>query len=62
MSTRIRPTTEQALAGAVAGHRMAGMEPSSEAMEITRRFADGLLSREQALSQIRTAVRERTAP
>lgn len=62
MSTRIRPTTDQALAGAVAGHRMAGMEPSPEAVEITRRFADGLLTRDQALAEIRAAVRERTAP
>jgi len=38
------------------------MEPSAEAVEITRRFADGLLTRDQALSEIRAAVRERTAP
>ncbi|WP_271799202.1 antitoxin VbhA family protein [Dietzia maris] len=62
MATRIRPTTDQALAGAAAGHRMAGMEPSPEALEITRRFADGLLSRDRALAEIRAAVRDRTAP
>lgn len=28
MSTRIGSTTDQALAGATAGHRMAGMEPT----------------------------------
>lgn len=61
MSTRISPTTEQALAGAVAGHRMAGMEPSPEAVEIARRFADGALTRDQALAGIRAAVRERSA-
>lgn len=61
LSTRIRPTTDQALAGATAGHFMAGMEPSPEAADITRRFADGLLSRDEALTAIRAAVRERTA-
>lgn len=61
LSTRIRPTTDQALAGAVAGHRMAGMEPSPEASDITRRFAEGLLTRDQALAGILAAVRERTA-
>lgn len=62
MSTRIGPTTEQALAGAVAGHRMAGMEPSSEAVEITRRFADGHISRDQALAEIRGAAYHRATP
>lgn len=61
MSTRIGPTTEQALAGALAGHRMAGMEPSPDAVEISRQFADGKLTREQALAKIRNAVLERTA-
>lgn len=61
VSTRIGPTTDQALAGARSGHRMAGMEPSPEAVEITRRFANGQLTREQALAEIRTAARERTA-
>lgn len=60
MSTRIRPTTEQALAGATAGHRMAGMETSPEAAEITRQFADGQLSRAEALAEIRAAARKRT--
>lgn len=49
MSTRIGPTTDQALSGATAGHRMAGMEPSPEAVEITRRFADGYPSATQSV-------------
>lgn len=61
MSTRIGPTTEQALAGATAGHRMAGMEPSPEASDITRRFADGQLTREEGLAEIRESVRARTS-
>lgn len=60
MSTRIGPTTEQALAGAVAGHHMAGMRPSPEAIAITRRFVAGTLTRDEALAEIRAAVRERT--
>ena len=40
---------------------MAGMEPSPEAADITRRFADGLLSRDEALAAICAAVRQRTA-
>ena len=60
MSTRIRPTTDHALAGATAGHRMAGMEPSPEAAEITRLFADGTLSRDEALAKIRAAAHSRT--
>lgn len=59
MSTRIRPTTEQALAGATAGHRMADMEPSAEAAAITRQFADGILTRDEALAEIRAAARKR---
>lgn len=61
MSSRIGPTTEQALAGATAGHRMAGMEPSPEVSDITRRFAAGQLTREEALAEIRESVRARTS-
>ena len=44
MSARIRPTTEQALAGATAGHRMAGMEPTDADIEIARRQLSGELT------------------
>lgn len=40
---------------------MAGMEPSPAATDITRHFADGLLSRDEALAAIRAAVHRRTA-
>lgn len=48
MSTRIGPTTEQALAGVIAGHRMAGMDLSPAELEVLRRQADDELTGEQA--------------
>lgn len=60
MSTRIRPTTDQAIAGAVAGHRMAGMEPSDTDLSIARRQLDGELTAEDAVQQaIAAAVNDR---
>lgn len=49
MSTRIVPTTEQALAGATVGHRMAGMEPTDSDVEIARRQLSGELSPDEAV-------------
>lgn len=51
MSTRIRPTTEQALAGATAGHRMAGMEPTETDQEIARRQLTGELTADAAVRE-----------
>ncbi len=51
MSARIRPTTEQALAGATAGHRMAGMEPTDADIEIARRQLSGELTADEAVRE-----------
>lgn len=51
MSTRIGPTTEQALAGATAGHRMAGMEPTDSDIEIARRQLSGETSADAAVQE-----------
>lgn len=51
MSTRIGPTTEQALAGAIAGHRMAGMEPTDSDIEIARRQLSGEISADAAVRE-----------
>lgn len=57
MSTRIGPTTEQALAGAIAGHRMAGMEPTDSDIEIARRQLSGEISADAAVREaIATAI------
>ncbi|HJC27878.1 MAG TPA: antitoxin VbhA family protein [Candidatus Dietzia intestinipullorum] len=57
MSTRISPTTEQALAGAVAGHRMAGMELSETELAVLRRQADGELTGDQARAELLASIR-----
>lgn len=51
MSTRIGPTTEQALAGVIAGHRMAGMEPTDSDIEIARRQLSGEISADVAVRE-----------
>lgn len=51
MSARIGPTTEQALAGATAGHRMAGMEPTDADIEIARRQLSGELTADEAVRE-----------
>lgn len=57
MSTRVGPTTEQALAGAIAGHRMAGMEPTDSDIEIARRQLSGEISADAAVREaIATAI------
>lgn len=58
MSTRIRPTTEQALAGATAGHRMAGMEPTGADLEIARRQLSGELTADAAVREAIAAATE----
>lgn len=57
MSTRIGPTTEQALAGVIAGHGMAGMELSTAELDILRRQADGDLSGDQARAELLAQLR-----
>lgn len=57
MSTRIGPTTDQALAGTVAGHRMAGMELSATELAILRRQADGEISGDQARAELLATLR-----
>lgn len=60
MSTRIRPTAEQAIAGATAGHRMAGMEPSDADREIARRQLAGELTGDAAVREaIAAAINDR---
>lgn len=60
MSTRIGPTTEQALAGATAGHRMAGMEPTETDREIARRQLSGELTADDAVREaIAAAINDR---
>ena len=57
MSTRIQPTTNQALAGVLAGHHMAGMDLSAAELEILRRQADGELTGDQARDELLAALR-----
>lgn len=57
ISTRIRPTTDQALAGVVAGHRMAGMDLSTAELAILRRQADGELTGDQARAELLATLR-----
>src|SRR5699024_7520568 len=57
MSTRISPTTEQALAGAVAGHRIAGLELSETEPAALRRQADGGLTGDQARAVLLASIR-----
>lgn len=58
MSTRIGSTTDQALAGATAGHRMAGMEPTEADLEIARRQLDGELTADEAVREAIAAAVE----
>ena len=60
MSTRIGPTTDQALAGALVGHRMAGMEPAETDRAIARRQLSGELTVDDAVREaIAAAVHAR---
>ena len=51
MSTRVRPTTNQATAAVVAGHRMAGMEPTATDLDLGRRMYEGEISADDAVHQ-----------
>lgn len=51
MFTRIGPNTGQALAGASAGHRMAGMEPTETDLAIACRQLSGELTAEAAVRE-----------
>src|SRR5699024_9796728 len=57
MATRISPTTEQALAGAVAGHRMAGRELAETELAVLRRQADGALTSYQPRAELLASIR-----
>lgn len=57
MATRIRPTADQALAGVVAGHRMAGMELTADELALLRRQADGDITGDQARAEYLAARR-----
>lgn len=60
MSTRIQPTTDQVLAGALAGHRMAGMEPTDADRAIARRQLSGELTAGDAVREaIAAAINDR---
>lgn len=61
MATRTRKTVEQMLAGARAGHRMAGMEASAEAEALTRRMLAGELTGDDAARRAIAAARARHA-
>lgn len=56
MSTRIGPSTDQALAGAQAGHEMAGMKPTENDRAIARRQLSGELSVDAAVKEAITAA------
>lgn len=61
MATRTRKTADQMLAGVRAGHRMAGMDVSAEAEELTRRMLAGEMTGDEAARQAIAAARARHA-
>ena len=61
MNTRPGKTIDQMIAGVRAGHRMAGMEVSTEAEDLARRMLAGELTGDEAARRAIEAARARHA-